>query len=456
MKNPGGITGRRIRYSAPLVPGICALLLTAAAGVSPAAAAGRRVIVLPFEGPAAEEIQNVIGPALPAEYAMVPPDQVQRSIQQAGGRLDPSPDGYGALARRLRAAALMEGRITKDDRWRLRLVVRQGSSGAMAGTVTWAGARLKELVANVQRGAPYWLQSMLDEADAVPAPRPREAVSRVALAPRDRGDRDYDEAPVTTRSRSSRASYSDSGSPDSVGSSRLSRQPPMWEVSLGPRVLSRTFTYTDNLSGLPGYTLPSAPAIVGQGELYPGANGRGAARNFGIAGYFETSVGAKTQDRSGAPSRTTSLQAYRVGARYRFTNENLTLLLGGDYGEHKFQMDVQDTIAPNVRYTFIRPSITGRAELAGGLSLILTTAYLHILSVGDMDDKTRFPRITAVGAEVDAGVGYAMDNDFEIRLLADLRHYAHSMHVRAGDPLIVGGALDEHFGASLVISYRSR
>jgi hypothetical protein len=86
----------------------------------------------------------------------------------------------------------------------------------------------------------------------------------------------------------------------------------------------------------------------------------------------------------------------------------------------------------------------------------VTAAYLHVLSVGDLGDSDRFPRMTAKGAEVNVMVGMELDRDFELRLVADLRHYAHSMNVKQGDPLIVGGAVDEHFGASLLINYRLR
>src|SRR5205814_152157 len=119
-------------------------------------------------------------------------------------------------------------------------------------------------------------------------------------------------------------------------------------------------------------------------------------------------------------------------------------------------MDVSDAVPPNVKYSMIRPSASVRAEAGGGLSLNLTVAYLHVLSVGDMGQDNRFPRDSAVGAEVDAGVGYAVDESFELRLVADLRHYAHSMHVKAGDPFPVGGALDEHFGAALMINYHAK
>jgi hypothetical protein len=400
-----------------------------------AEAATRRIAVLPFEGPSAGEVQAVIGSSLAADRTVVPADMVARAVRQVG-RNDTSPEAYAAVARRLNAGAIVDGRVIKDDRWRLRLSVRSGNSGALAGTVMWSGARLRDLVANVQRGAPAWMQSILDEGAGT--------VSRTP-APAAESDPDPEVPPTSVAAKAPAADAASSGPPE-----------PIWEISLGPRVVSRTFTYTDNLSNLPGYTLAGAPALVAEAELFPTATSTSLARHFGFAGHFESSFGVKTEGRDGAASHSTTVRAYWGGARYRMPVNNFLINVGVDYGVHAFVMDVDDVVAPNVRYTFLRPSLGGRAEAGGGISLSLTAAYLHILSVGGMDDPARFPRITATGVDFVGSIAYAVDKEFELRLLADLRHYAHTMHVRPGDPMIAGGALDEHFGAALLLTYRHR
>jgi hypothetical protein len=230
---------------------------------------------------------------------------------------------------------------------------------------------------------------------------------------------------------------------------------PLLELSLGPRVMSRAFIYTDNVAGLPGYTLPAALGAFAEAELYPGARTTSAVRNFGLAGVYEASLGAKTVGRDGSGNNLTRGKSYRAGIRYRMKWTDSSVTLGGDYGEHSFDLQVDDVIAPNVIYELFRPSVAGRMSL-GVVSLGVTVAYLHVLSIGDLGNDDRFPRMTAKGAEVGVMVGYELDRDFELRLGADLRHYAHSMNVKQGDALIVGGAVDEHFGASLLINYRLR
>jgi TolB-like protein len=421
--------------------GLCLVLLVTATSARLASADPRRVLLLPFDGPSATEVQSVISSSLSSDVVLVPAEQAERAAQLLSARAQNAAEAYSALSRRLKAVAVIEGKVVKDDRWRLRLSIRQGANGNVSGTVAWSGLKFKEMVANVQRGAPYWMQSMLDAAEngstAAPAPRPvASARASAAMA-------DADDPPGAAVPSVRAAAYE-------------TPPEPMWEISLGPRVMARTFTYTDNLAGLPGYTLSGAPALALDGALFPTAGSASPARNFGFAGHFETSVAVKTVGRNGAASHDTSLRAYWLGARYRVTSNNFLFTFGADYGEHLFNIDVQDTAPPNVRYSIIRPSATVRADAGGGLSLTLTLAYLHVLSVGAMGQDDRFPRDSAVGAEVGAGIGYKVDDNFDVRLAADLRHYAHSMHVQQGDPLIVGGALDEHFGATLLIGYHSR
>ena len=64
--------------------------------------------------------------------------------------------------------------------------------------------------------------------------------------------------------------------------------------------MSRAFIYTDNVAGLPGYTLPAALGAFAEAEVYPGARTNSAVRNFGLAGVWEASMGAKTVGRDGS------------------------------------------------------------------------------------------------------------------------------------------------------------
>jgi hypothetical protein len=53
-------------------------------------------------------------------------------------------------------------------------------------------------------------------------------------------------------------------------------------------------------------------------------------------------------------------------------------------------------------------------------------------------------------------VGYFFSTGIELKVVGDVRYYAHSMHVQPGDPYPVGGAIDAHVGGSLLLGYLVR
>ena len=466
--------------AAPVRVGFCLAVVVALVLGGPAAAWGKtRLAVLPFQGPGAEELEKALLGALPKNVGLVPLVQVDRALEKAGGKLPMSSGEYMNLASRVRASAVLAGRTSNGGPWRLRLAVREGGTGAPMAGVDITGRTKTELLANVRRQVPRSLRNLMQPAPVVPAqpepapvvqpeppPPPAPDLRAVAMA-----------APAKSKSKARAArpaeeeQESAQADPEpeaeelppprtearvAARAARPTQESPLLELSVGPRVLSRAFIYTDNVSGLPGYTLPAALGLFAEAEFYPAARSKSPVRNFGVAGLWEASMGATTTGRDGTGAHTTRSKSYRMGLRYRLQSPNFLMMFGGDYGEHQFDLAIKDAIAPNVVYSLLRPSVSGRAQLGSGLSLGVTAAYLHVLSVGKMGDPNRFPRVRAKGAEVGALLGYALDKDFEVRLVADLRHYAHHMHAKAGDPLVVGGAVDEHFGAALLISYRMR
>ena len=489
-------SGNRAVKILPLRPGPWGRLLLLALGslfllLFPAAAraAKPRVAILPFAGPAGEDVENPIIEVIPRGYTLVPLELVDKAVRPFGKRLPVTSAFYMAMARRLAAAVVIDGRTSNDLGWKLRMTVRRAASGTVAGTVDFRGNNRKELEANVRVQAPSWLQTLLDKAvGAAPAPgepgrapepprltaapRPGEPPRLKPPAPSEAGGDGAERAGRIAQRRGDRraddgfgpgAGNQEAGlegeplEPGNADEGNIPEDAPLrWEISVGPRVISRAFVFTDNVAGLPGYSLPGTTGVSGEATFFPAAHSRGSARHFGFSGEWTTSVGAKTLGRDGARSYPTRSLSYRLGPRYQMRRSNLALSFGVDYGNHQFQLEVTETLPPNVDYTFLRPSVATQLDVAAGVSLRLEAAYLHMLSVGGLGDDDRFPRISSVGAEVGAMVGYAIDSDFEVRLSASLRHYAHNMHAKPGDRYIVGGAVDEHFGGGLLITYRIR
>ena len=442
-------------------PGLACLVLHLVATNAQAAGGEGRIAVLPFAGQGAEDVEERLVAAIPRDYEVIPLEQVDAAIERAGDRLPTTPAEFANLARRLGAAVLVEGRASNDNGWRLRVNARRGSNGLARAGVEFRGQTRAELAANLRRQGPDLLLAMLDRATSAGV----EPAARMLDPAAEREPGLADPPPSRARSAKRRASVDAENELAEEAPPRLEARPrkdkesaaSTWEISVGPRVISRAFVYTDNISGMPGYSLPGTIGIGGEAEFYPAAGSRGGASHFGFNGEFDSSIGAKTQGRDPQKSYTTKAISYRLGPRYRDRSGNFTWTLGVDYGDHTFDAEISGTLPPNVHYTFVRPNFTARMAVAGGVSLGLAVAYLHMLSVGGLGDADRFPRITSVGAEVGAMLGYALDNDFDVRLTADLRHYAHNMHVKPGDAnFVVGGAVDEHFGGALLITYRIR
>jgi hypothetical protein len=413
--------------------------------------------VLPFTGPpipvvqrALAVCQRVVTQAIPPAYNTVPPADLGRLM--AAGRLL-APGDYAKLASRTESTAIIEGNISVEQRrrWRLRVVVRRAANGMPVGTVTWSGIGSKPLISNLQRNAGQWVTSLLQRTGgptAEPAGGGRGG-GDVPVAANDESDED-----------SGDSGSSAGGDDETTLTSGLGRRrnvPSTWAFSLGPRLVSRAFVFTDNFATLPGYNLPGAPALAGEVEWFPAPRSSGILKNVGLAGFYETSIGAKTQSSDGSTG-TTLARSYRVGGRYRVPVGNAAVLLGADYGQHYFNLQVNNELPPNVNYTTVRPSLGGRVPMGSKLVLGLTAAYLHILGVGDLAQADRFPNLTSVGAEAAATVSYHLDTELDLTAGADMRYYAHSMNTQPGAAAnrIVGGAIDAHFGASVMLTYRLR
>jgi hypothetical protein len=431
------------------------LCLVTAAG-SEAQAVGK-VAVLPFTGPPIPVVQRalyvcqrIVTSSIPPAYQMVPPANLARSM---GNGRPAAPSEFIALARRQEATALIEGMVTVEQRrrWRLRVIVRRASTGLPVGTVTWSGIGSKPLISNLQRNAGQWVASLLQRTGG-PTAEPPSGDGGTPVAMGEDSDEPSDsDRPVA-------AGDEDSGLSSSMSSRRgRANVPSTWAFSLGPRLVSRTFVFTDNVAALPGYNLPGAPALAGEVEFYPAVRTDSIARNIGFVGFYESSIGAKTQ-RSDGGTGTTLARAYRVGARYRIPIETSAVLLGTDYMQHYFNLDVDGAVPPNVNYSIVRPSLSGRVPMGRKLVLGLNAAYLHILSVGALAQADRFPNLTTLGAEAGATVSYHLDNELDLTAGVDMRYYAHTMNAQQGDPSdrLVGGAIDAHLGASVMLTYRLR
>src|SRR5688500_15030641 len=96
------------RRAVPRAVGVLSavLLLGLAA---PALGASQRVAVTAFQGPGAEQLRAAMVARISPRVQVLPAGQTLRAVRTAGSR---SPAAWAAVARRLNAVALVDGRIS--------------------------------------------------------------------------------------------------------------------------------------------------------------------------------------------------------------------------------------------------------------------------------------------------------------------------------------------------------
>jgi len=423
---------------------------------TPAAAASDRVVFWPFRGDGAEQVQALVARQL-GSFTIVPPQAVRKTAARIGARPG-SARSLAALAQRLSARAIVQGVVVGREPWEVQVTVRDARDGSRIGTVVWAGEKRASLIEEIATDTSPRVRYLVDQTQ----PRGHRASSRGV-----HHARSSDQAPLRARKRLRRddiRSGDDGQKRDGTGGDDVfpeledaegrADQPsaPLLSLAVGPRSISRNFTLTDNLSRMPGYRLPMAGAVGGEAMLFPGARAGGFFGHLGLSGRWESSVGATTQADNSA--RATKNEAYLLGGRGRIPLGAHTLLLGFDYGRHRFELDApKDRLSPNVDYALLRPSLTGQMALGAGFSLTLGAAYLHVLEAKGLGDEERFPRLQARGVEADLRVGYAVHRDLELSVGMDVRHYGHVLNPRPGDRLVAGGASDQFLGGMALLTY---
>ena len=412
-------------------PALFAAALLVLLGPGVALAAPRTVAVMRFRGAGEEVAERAVVGAMPPGVRVIPRNLMDRALARlaSDGNLRSQAE-YAELAQLLRADAIVDGRVDiAGVEVALGLTVRR-ADGTDAASTSFRANSYKALVSKLERDGPPALARMLARVDD-----------------------------NTGFAGEPGAGFGDLQGEQMLGASAGgigagSDPPPYLEMAVGPRFMTRTLVFTDNLSGLPGYTMSGAAALLARVEYYPVARKNSAASRIGFAGEWERSVAAQTVADGGRDLAGTSIGSYRIGARYRMTRGSTYGTLGVDYGRHGFILNVDNVVSPNVEYAFLRPVIMASTAIAGRWSFALSVAYVHVLSVGGLGDDDMFPRLSANGADMRASLGFRINPSFGLEFAADLRHYAHRMNVRPGDAYVVGGAMDEHFGGAILGTYK--
>jgi hypothetical protein len=283
--------------------------------------------------------------------------------------------------------------------------------------------------------------------------------ARILPKPRAGSDAGSDEAtPV-------RARRSAGGSDETVVARAPAREsgpsgplPRALDASGGARIFFRSLKYNQLARGDVKEYDPRLLAGAGVSlTWYPAAHFTDSfAANVGLDVNVEQAFGitSRTSDGSTFP---TSVHDYNGALRLRVP---LGAVEGGvfvGYGQHAFTLtggpgvDRSTLTLPDIVYSYVRAGLALRMALSAHLSLMLTGAYRHVLSAGEIKDKY-FPNLSVIGIDASAVIGYPITSAIEARVGFDVRRYFYSMHSVGTDANVAGGAVDQYLTGTISIA----
>src|SRR5450432_550738 len=457
----------------------CLALTTA--GLSPAQAAPKRLGVMTFRGPGEGATRNVVMKTGKANrYQLVGGAQIGKTASRLKVTLD-SDDAFSSVARELGIAAFVTGEVSKK---KATLTVRNGADGSVTAEASWAGPNPRKLSVAVAKT--FWkrlgpaIERGKAPSGAKQAPVAEETAPEAAADDSSDDDKDKDkggglgggmssgsssskkvassdEEDTKKSSKKKKDSDSDSGS-DTVVSAKSEPSEPVSPtdeaviVFAGPRVMSRSLTYKDDIYGRNSkYSLGAAPELVIGGEIYPAAYYMGGwATNIGLTGDLAYMLPVVTSKAADGTYKTYQLN-WAIGAKVRLPY-GLYGTVG--YGDQNYQLikPAGGTLidVPKVDYRYVRIGAGVRTHLTNEWTLMVNLAYLQCLSFGQIHTSAYFPHTKGAAVEVGAGIGYRLTRLFELQAGAEIRRYGLSFNVPLAEyqannnVRVAGGATDQY------------
>jgi hypothetical protein len=435
--------------TAILVAGLVVLAVPATALGGPI---GQRVAIGAFRGPQAARVQDAVEGALLRRYYLVPDSVVLETARKSGLKLQSDQD-FAEVARSLNVQAFLTATVRKQRNWTVEMVVRKGTTGEAVARFDWTDRRIESLAAALARSTPRRLQALLANRPAAAAVEADEQVVVKAPSLPERAPTVRDDPPEDKPDPAEKAEKTVTVAEEGPGTAAPQ---PYFEVSAGSRIFSRTMSYVDNYSGLPGYRLGRATSITLDAAFHPFALIPGAGAwigGLGLTGNVTYALGIGTQGGSAETPARTEVYGYEAGVRHRISVGVVDLLPHVSYLVDSFVASAAD-LAPDVRYEVVRAGLGTRLNLSSRAAVRATADYLYVLNAGPLTGANKFPRAEVRGVDLSLGAGYSFTETLEAQASVGLRRYGFDMKVEPGDALIAGGAIDEYLSMTLGLAYR--
>lgn len=232
--------------------------------------------------------------------------------------------------------------------------------------------------------------------------------------------------------------------------------PPPFAFELGAGVAGRELTWVDDRFGaVPDYALPAAPLVEAAIEWWPGGHadlGALSGLSLRVDGRMMLGVATETADGVAHP---TDAGSVGVGLRYRFPVEVVVPRLEVGYRYSLFtvgEAEGQRPDVPTTEYHLLRAGAGVRWDVGLGVFFDVSAAYLHPVDAGEITSAAWLPRATVGGLDLDGGVGVTI-GEVWIAGRFTLRRFFYDARPEPGDPVIVGGVLDQRLGGVLQVGW---
>jgi hypothetical protein len=442
-----------------------------------------KVAIAPFEGDSKDKVATAVADALADDAKVIAPGDVSEMMDRLGLSGVLESEDADKLERKLRASALVQGKLGKDGGKRTLKLIIHADGRRSAVTVRFKkpndafksdvrDALARRLGVEGDQDEPRKKKRLTDDDepkskqksdDDEDRPKKKKKAKIVA-------DDDDEDRPKKKKKKKKRVASDDDdeddGEDDEVVRRGRSSVYAVIRVDGGGSFGIRRLTYASTGANAP----PRVGTAAGGGriaaEIYPFALGssRGKSANVGLVGDYDKTVGLSiTVPGTGGTKAPIDQAHFSVGAQYRVGLGKSALTLGARYAKRHYIADRSglpaptSLDAPDVDYTALAPTITLRAPLSPKAALFGMADGLVIVSTGPIQRSDQYGASSVYGFEVCGGVDYALSSKFSLRVAGELSNISlkfkgtGTMATARG----VSGATDRTFGiaATLGVAY---
>ncbi len=458
-----------------------------------AALAGKRIVVLDFEGPRARSFHRAVERIVEKKHNVISHRKYMRVAKRLkAGR--PTAENVQRVTAELSADGVVVGVVERRrGRYVLTLKLRAGADGAFGEDIVVRSRRPKlrgRDLREVRRKLLAAIEALpssgvieLDEPVVLEEPVGEDAGDGQEVAPEPAPSR-----PAEVAARPAEAEANAIADDNEIADANetvpqpSSREPiDAIDLTLGMSFVARQldFNVAANLgpASPQGYDgAPVAGAYI-EGSFYPLALiSDGFLANIGVTGVYDRVIEIKSTLNYNADGRSmtanlgTTQQHWGVGAVLRYAlgsgPKSPTVRAHVRYNRLSFQIAKDEAPAgvmvdiPNVDYTYIDPGVGLRYPLTNAVALGLDARFMVITDTGEMQSTEQYGAATVFGGEGEVMLEYRFLSAVSARLGGLYRTIGFDFdgngaltRERDGDPQTedVGGARDVYVGGYLAL-----